>query len=441
MVICTWPRRFVIKWTRSSVTWGPLYFVGDLSALRVQISPDWELEVDNNFEPYLYRVVGSWGFSPAPGPWAAFLAWQRARALAGYEPDDLTFRGKLICTSYWWKQFRSEGREPSMWTAWYIRFMAERGLYCLYPNLPDKHGFARTFREPGEHDVGNLAGLPNSPLQGNWTLHCSRAPRAVVRIDFDGSLVRPLCGPPDADQRFPVAASDLGPDAGVDLEALEAICGWPAGQQARDRALTGQEIDDPVRALQAAAAKAGRTVEESLRYLLTDATDRCFECMSSPEAAAQEEGTVLLSDSQGLRWDPDGLRVGRNSTFLSLLQVVQALDGKGVFGGRPVNDRIAVTVGAGAGNVGRVDPVHALFQAGYGGVSVQANQEPLPPTLDRLGIQAFALRIMPHNIVQTIRNATSHGKAVTEIDVLMVGVDGWDCPVIEAVILLALASP
>ena len=57
-----------------------------------------DLSIDNGNQPYLYRVPGSWGFSPAPLPWARFLAWQLAHAADGYEPDDVTFRGRRVRT-------------------------------------------------------------------------------------------------------------------------------------------------------------------------------------------------------------------------------------------------------------------------------------------------------------------------------------------------------
>ena len=55
-----------------------------------------DLAVDNGPQPYLYRVPGSWGFSPAARPWARVLAWQRAAAARGYEPDDVAYRGRLV---------------------------------------------------------------------------------------------------------------------------------------------------------------------------------------------------------------------------------------------------------------------------------------------------------------------------------------------------------
>jgi hypothetical protein len=33
------------------------------------------VEILNEHQPFLYRLVGSWAFSPHPAQWAAFLHW------------------------------------------------------------------------------------------------------------------------------------------------------------------------------------------------------------------------------------------------------------------------------------------------------------------------------------------------------------------------------
>ena len=84
----------------------------------------------------MYKIPGSWGFSPHPKAWKAFMAWQKAKVAQGYEPNDLQFKGKDVITTKWWKDMKGQGLDPRMWTQWYMTYMENQGLFCLYPNLP-----------------------------------------------------------------------------------------------------------------------------------------------------------------------------------------------------------------------------------------------------------------------------------------------------------------
>jgi hypothetical protein len=37
-----------------------------------------------------------------------------------------------------------------------MKYMEEKGLFCLYPNLPKKQAFISSWNEKGEHDPGLL---------------------------------------------------------------------------------------------------------------------------------------------------------------------------------------------------------------------------------------------------------------------------------------------
>ena len=88
------------------------------------------LSVNNGNLPYMYKVPGSWGFSPNRRVWPNFLAWQAERAARGQLPDDLQFKGTDTLTTKWWKAFVAEGRDPKMWTQWYMRYMEDQVLYA-----------------------------------------------------------------------------------------------------------------------------------------------------------------------------------------------------------------------------------------------------------------------------------------------------------------------
>jgi len=147
------------------------------------------LQIDNENKPYLYKVSGSWGFSPHPRAWPLFLAWHARTAASGYVPDDLTFRGKLVITSQWYKDMSAQGRDPAMWTAWAMKYMDDKGLFCLYPNLARRAAFTISWNEVGEHDSGEMLSKPSSPLVEVWSAESEAAPLQPVRIEFDGSTI------------------------------------------------------------------------------------------------------------------------------------------------------------------------------------------------------------------------------------------------------------
>ena len=84
-----------------------------------QDSAHYGYEIVNDHEPFLWKCVGSWGFSPHP---------------------------------------IQQGRERSMWTQYMHYFVTyvEPDLHFLYLNLPQNRTIAAHYREAGEHYQGGL---------------------------------------------------------------------------------------------------------------------------------------------------------------------------------------------------------------------------------------------------------------------------------------------
>ena len=99
-------------------------------------------EVVNEHKPFLYAMVGSWGFSPHPKQWSSFLTWIKTIDLKTY---DVSTPG--LVTSNWWNTLDKTG----IWTQYYIYFSKKHDIYTLYVNLPDKTTLAAHHREKGVH--------------------------------------------------------------------------------------------------------------------------------------------------------------------------------------------------------------------------------------------------------------------------------------------------
>merc|ERR1712176_144405 len=97
-----------------------------------------------HMEPFLFKLVGSMGFSPHPQRWKEFLEWVAAKDL---EHFDASVDG--LITSEWY----ATQDKRSMWTQLFIRFCDEHSppLYTLYVNLPNGETLGGHWREKGEH--------------------------------------------------------------------------------------------------------------------------------------------------------------------------------------------------------------------------------------------------------------------------------------------------
>ncbi len=62
--------------------------------------PDRDFEIENDGVPFLYRMVGTWGFSPHPARWVQLLTWFNSldsETFDPYVPGKKLIISKLIC--------------------------------------------------------------------------------------------------------------------------------------------------------------------------------------------------------------------------------------------------------------------------------------------------------------------------------------------------------
>jgi FkbM family methyltransferase len=135
--------------------------------------PRRDFTIINNNKPFMYRLVGSIGFSPHPVVWKQFIEWTQTLDLN-------TFRAEVpgLITSDWYNHLNKR----TMWTQLFIRYCHDRDLYTLYITPPDGKTMASHWREPGEHHSGRarqdfplVARLPEQECQS-----------AVAKYGWDG---------------------------------------------------------------------------------------------------------------------------------------------------------------------------------------------------------------------------------------------------------------
>ncbi|CAH1781485.1 unnamed protein product, partial [Owenia fusiformis] len=105
------------------------------------------LAVQSEFNHYLYKISGTWGFSPNPHHWSKFQKWfHEIRKNATFKP----YVENLHQTDAY-QRLEEKGKEGSMWSMWWIYYMHTHGLHCVFPNLPDGQVFAQHRQERGLH--------------------------------------------------------------------------------------------------------------------------------------------------------------------------------------------------------------------------------------------------------------------------------------------------
>ncbi|KAI0564998.1 hypothetical protein FGB62_22g110 [Gracilaria domingensis] len=105
------------------------------------------LRVSEEEEAYLYLLLGSWGYAPKAGSWAAFREWFHEKSCdESFKP----YVHGLIPTKWYMKQ----ERRRTMWTMWHICYAHLQKLYTVYANLPEDRTLAANWREPGLHFRG-----------------------------------------------------------------------------------------------------------------------------------------------------------------------------------------------------------------------------------------------------------------------------------------------
>ena len=144
--------------------------------------PHKQIEIVNNHKPFLYRLVGSIGFSPHWKHWRAFLNW-----IDSVDTSTVDVKTPGLITSDWMDTLDRR----HMWTQYFIWFCKQHDLYTLYINLPKEKTLAAHMREKGEH-YGRTEGR-DFALATEVDMNF---PLALVKYGWDGRMVVRTKTPP-----------------------------------------------------------------------------------------------------------------------------------------------------------------------------------------------------------------------------------------------------
>ena len=178
-----------------------------LQSEKVKNARDYKaISVGGSHSTFLYRVLGSWGFSPHPqvwvGSWGYFpnpQAWtdfqdwfSLTRSYKSFKPYVWEDGEELTMTKLY-KKFEKQGSEANMWTMWYIYFTHRNHLYCVYNNLAKVVNVSQTClsvhrAEPGLHYHGQPKNNQVNLLK-EWKDEFVNFSAKTPAIGYDGKTI------------------------------------------------------------------------------------------------------------------------------------------------------------------------------------------------------------------------------------------------------------
>ena len=131
-------------------------------------------------QPFLYKLMSTWGFVALRSSWTKFLSWSTSAA-ATTNATPVRHDGALLQPERWF------ARKPpgSVWSVHFIRFMEAHGLYTLYLHLGGRRTLCANLREGGLNFQRSL-GADFEPLDSGDSSRALYAfPPAAELLAFD----------------------------------------------------------------------------------------------------------------------------------------------------------------------------------------------------------------------------------------------------------------
>lgn len=148
-----------------------------------------QLKGPKNHTVFMYKCLGTWGFSPKPSVWIGFQNWFR---LHGKDSKFCPCVPGILPTA-WYKSFKKQKREDSMWSVWFIYYAYKEKLFTLYSNLNSYNSDLKSClsinrREKGLHYEGVTKGT-HCQLLTSWKQNYVDFPEFVVKLDWNGKYI------------------------------------------------------------------------------------------------------------------------------------------------------------------------------------------------------------------------------------------------------------
>lgn len=138
---------------------------------------------------FMYKCLGTWGFSPRTSMWADFQDWYHEHIVKKdfhpYVPN--------IAPTQWYKGFEASGNADSMWEQWFVYYAYKEKLFTVYNNLKNVNGDDKSClcinrREVGLH-VNSKGREDYCSLLDRWKDDFVSFPKRIAKLDWSGDVI------------------------------------------------------------------------------------------------------------------------------------------------------------------------------------------------------------------------------------------------------------
>ena len=147
------------------------------------------LRTPKNHTIFMNKFFGPWGFSPNAAVWTRFQNWVRVQS------KDRKFCPCVpgLSSTMWYKRFRKQRTDDSMWSVWFIYYAYIEKLFTVYNNLNAynrdlKSCLSINRREDGLHYKGGYNGN-QFRLLSSWKEEYAHFPERLIKFDWNGSSI------------------------------------------------------------------------------------------------------------------------------------------------------------------------------------------------------------------------------------------------------------
>ena len=139
---------------------------------------------------YLYRMMGTWGWSPHPDVWNRFLDWYYS---VSSDPNYHPYIPKAPILTKWRKWYEDKHQPELFWEIWFGHYSDIKDLFTVYNNLRVCSGKYNVFlsanrKEKGLHFDGKRPDNADKILTpASWSDDYVRFPEEPALYDWDGS--------------------------------------------------------------------------------------------------------------------------------------------------------------------------------------------------------------------------------------------------------------
>src|SRR6218665_1758996 len=148
------------------------------------------IKAQKNETVFMYKCIGTWGFSPKASVWRSFEDWFSIHIK---QPDFHPYVPGIAPTE-WYKKSEKTGTADSMWEMWFIYFAYQEKLFTLYSNLNEYNNDGTSCLSINRREVGlhyHSKGREDyCKLLNTWRPDFINFSTNITKLDWTGEAIQ-----------------------------------------------------------------------------------------------------------------------------------------------------------------------------------------------------------------------------------------------------------